>query len=53
MNSKHYEILDGELKGRILSTVGCIQTMKNKIYGYIGWTPYLINKKGLKEIVLK
>ena len=46
----HYKIIQGHLKGHIFSTVGCLQTIKGKIYGYVGWTPYLLNKKDLKLI---
>jgi len=46
---KSYKILSGHLKNKILNTKGCIQTEKGKIYGYIGWTPYLLDMKILKE----
>jgi len=45
-----YKIIRGNLAGKILRTNGCIQTVKNKVYGYVGWTPYLLKKTDLKLI---
>ena len=45
-----YKIIRGVLKGRILNTSAIIQTVKNKVYGYVGWTPYLLKLTDLKQI---
>lgn len=48
---KSYKIINGHLKGHILSTSGCCQTKKDYIYGYVGWTPYELLKEILEEIL--